>query len=170
MECPLCTDTRGVTHSNPRLLINANPIKWFKTHILFLDFDWCPIEVMFTLPIKWTSTGTLGWIALPPHSSLMKCKDSYLRRGELKETHLPHDRTRNRSFGPQSYTSSFTMGPWTFSSCSIRRSSHSLHEHEVLFWFITKSHAHPWFLQDPLLCQVATSCTIIVGFPIIDAL
>ena len=40
-------------------------------------------------------------------------------------------RTRNCSFGPQSYTSSFTMGPWTFLSFSIRRSSYSLHEHEL---------------------------------------
>ena len=115
----------------PRLLIDANQIKWCKIHILSLDFDWCLIEVTIKLRIICTSIGSLEWIALPPHSSLMKCKDSYLRRGELKETHFPRDRTRNRSFGPQSYTSSFTMGPWICSSCSIRRSSHSLHEHEV---------------------------------------
>ena len=79
-------------------------------------------------------------------------------------------RTQNRSNGPYSYTFSFIMGLWTFLSFSIRRSNHSLHEHEVLFWFITKSHAHPWFLQNLLLCQGTTSCTIILGFPIIDAL
>ena len=94
------------------------------------------------------SVGSLGWIALPPHSSLMKWKDSYLRRGELEEIHLPHDQTRNRSFGPQSYISSFTMGPWTFSSWSTRRSSNSLHEQEVSFWFFKKNHVHPWGLWD----------------------
>ena len=67
------------SHSNPRLLIDANQIKWFKTHILFLDFDWCPIEVMLTLHFKWTSIGSLGWIAWPP------CKASILRRGWVEK-------------------------------------------------------------------------------------
>ena len=74
------------SHSCPRLPIDANQIKWFKTHILFLDFDLCPIEVMFTLHLKWTSIGSLGWIALSP------CKDFILRRGWVeKNTHSPHD-------------------------------------------------------------------------------
>ena len=77
------------SHSNPRLPIDANQIKWFKTHILFLDFDWCPIEVMFTLPIKWNSIGSLGWIALPPRSSLMKCEASNLRRGWVERNSFP---------------------------------------------------------------------------------
>jgi len=62
-------------HSNPQFLIDANQIKWFKIHILFLDFDWCPIEVMITLHFKWTSIASLGWIALSP------CKAFILMRG-----------------------------------------------------------------------------------------
>ena len=69
------------SHSYPRLTIDANQIKWIKVHFLILDFDWCPIEVMYTIPIKWTSIGSLGWFALPPRTSLMKCEASYLRRG-----------------------------------------------------------------------------------------
>ena len=65
----------------PRLLIDDNRIKWFKIHILFLDFDWCPIEVTITLHIICTSIGSLGWIVLSPHSSLMKRKSFHLRRG-----------------------------------------------------------------------------------------
>ena len=141
--------------------IKSSDSKLTSCSLILIDAQ---IEVMFTLPIKWTSTRSLGWIALPPHSSLMKCKDSYLRRGELKETHFPRDRTRNRSFGPQSYTSSFTMGPWICSSCSIWRSSHSLHEHEVLFRFITKVmlilEVSEIFHR---LCQVAASFTITLG-------
>jgi len=72
------------SHSIPRLPIDANQIKWFETHILFLDFDWCPIEVMFTLHFKWTSIGNLGWIALPSHSSLIKCEAFYLRKGRVE--------------------------------------------------------------------------------------
>ena len=56
--------------------------------------------------------------------------------------------SRNCSFGPQSYTSSFTTGPWTFLSSSIRRSSHSLHEHEVPFCLITKAMLILWYLRD----------------------
>ena len=67
------------SHSNPRLPIDANQIKWFKTHILFLDFNWCPIEVMLTLHFKWTSVGSFGWIAWPP------CKASILRRGWVEK-------------------------------------------------------------------------------------
>ena len=63
-------------HSYPRLSIDDNQIKRIKVHFLILDFDWCPIEVMITLPIKWTSIGSLVWIALPPLSSLMKCEAS----------------------------------------------------------------------------------------------
>jgi hypothetical protein len=33
--------------------------------------------------------------------------------------------TQNRSYGPHSYTSSFTMGPWTYLSFFLRWSSHS---------------------------------------------
>ena len=69
------------SHSYPRLSIDANRIKWFKIHILFLDFDWCPIEVTITFHIICTSIGCLGWIALSPHSSLMKHKAFHLRRG-----------------------------------------------------------------------------------------
>ena len=65
--------------SYPRLPIDANQIKWFKIHILFLDFDWCPIEVMLTLHFKWTSIGSLGWIAWRP------CKASILRRGWVEK-------------------------------------------------------------------------------------
>ena len=122
------------SHSNPRLPIDANQIKWFKTHILFLDFDWCPIEVMLTLHFKWTSIGSLGWIAWPP------CKASILTMGWVEKILTPlMIRTQNCSNGPQSYTSSFILGLWTFLSCSIWRSNHSLHEHEVLFRFITKA-------------------------------
>ena len=76
-------------NSHPRLPINANQIKWFKTHILFLDFDWCPIEVMLTLHFKWTSIGSLEWIALPSHSSLMKCEAFYLRKGWVERCSFP---------------------------------------------------------------------------------
>ena len=80
-------------------------------------------------------------------------------------------RTQNRSNGPQSYTSSFIMGLWTFLSCSIWRSNHSLHEHEVLFWFITKAMLILEVSEIVhRLCQVAASLTIISGFLIIDAL
>ena len=65
----------------PRLLIDANQIKWCKIHILSLDFDWCPIEVTITLRIICTSVGSLGCIALWSHSSLMKHKAFHLRRG-----------------------------------------------------------------------------------------
>ena len=76
-------------NSHPRLPINANQIKWFKTHILFLDFDWCPIKVMLTLNFKWTSIGSLRWIALPTHSSLMKCEAFYLRKGWVERCSFP---------------------------------------------------------------------------------
>ena len=75
--------------SYPRLLIDANQIKWFKIHFLLLDFDWCPIEVTIALHFNWTSIGSLGWI-LSPHSSLMKCKAFHLRKGWV-ETHFPRD-------------------------------------------------------------------------------
>ena len=107
------------SHSYPRLLFDANQIKWFKIHILLLDFDWCPIEVTITLHIICTSIGNLGWIALSPHSSLMKRKAFHLRRGwvernsfpsgpELRIVHTTHRVTHSLSF----------MGPWTFSLCS----------------------------------------------------
>ena len=77
--------------------------------------------------------------------------------------------TRNCSFGPQSYTSYFIMGLWTFLSCSIWRSNHSLHVHEVLFWFITKAMLILEVSEIVhRLCQVATSYMIILGFPTID--
>ena len=38
---------------------------------------------------SWTSIGSLGWIALPPRSSLMKCKASYLRRGWVERNSFP---------------------------------------------------------------------------------
>ena len=44
---------------------------------------------MFTLPIKWTSIGSLGWFALPPRTSLMKCEASYLRRGWVERNSFP---------------------------------------------------------------------------------
>ena len=65
----------------PRLLIDANQIKWFKIHVLLLDFGWCPIEVTITLHNICTSIGSLGWIALSLHSSLMKHKAFHLRKG-----------------------------------------------------------------------------------------
>ena len=68
-------------HSCSRLSIDANLIKWFETHILSLDFDWCLIEVTIKLRIICTSIGSLEWIALPPHSSLMKCEAFHLTRG-----------------------------------------------------------------------------------------
>jgi hypothetical protein len=77
------------SHSYPQFLIGANQIKWFKTHILFLDFDWCPIEVMLTLHFKWTSFGSLRWIASPSHSSLMKCEAFYLRKGRAERCSCP---------------------------------------------------------------------------------
>ena len=158
--------------SYPRLPIEANQIKWFKTHILFLDFDWWHIEVMLNHHFKWTSIENLGWIALPPYSSLMKCEAFYLRRGwveinsfpswpKLRIVHLAHRVTDPLSL----------LGHEQFLSYSIRRSNHSPHEHEVPFWFITKSmlilDISEIFL---LLCQVATSHMIILGFPNIDAL
>jgi hypothetical protein len=77
------------SHSYPQLSIDANQIKWIKVHFLILDFHWCPIEVMFTLPIKWTSIGSLGWFALTPRTSLMKCEASYLRRGWVERNSFP---------------------------------------------------------------------------------
>ena len=74
----------------PWLWIDANQIKWFKIHFFLLDFDWCPIEVTIALHFNWTSIGSLGWIALSPHSSLMKCKAFHLRKGWV-ETHFPRD-------------------------------------------------------------------------------
>ena len=153
------------SHSNPWLPIDANQIKWFKIHILFLDFDWCPIEVMFTLHFKWTSIGSLGWIAWPP------CKASILRRGWVeKNTHSPHDSNSESFQWPTELHILFHFGamnileflyleikpltPWAWSSVLIHH----------------KSHAHPWFLRDLLMCQVATSHTIILGFHIIDTL
>ena len=62
---------------------DANQIKWFKIHFLFLDFDWCPIEVMFTLHFKWTSIERLGWIALSP------CKAFILMRGWAEKYSFP---------------------------------------------------------------------------------
>ena len=50
------------SHSYPWLPIDANQIKWFKTHFLLLVFDWCPIEVTIAFHFKWTSIGSLGWI------------------------------------------------------------------------------------------------------------
>ena len=100
----------------PRLLIDANQIKWCKIHILSLDFDWCPIEVTITLHIICTSIGSLGWIAFPSHSSLMKCEAFYLRKGwvercsfpswpKLRIVHMAHRVTHSLSF----------FGPWTSS-------------------------------------------------------
>ena len=105
--------------SYPRVLIDANQIKWFKIHILLLDFDWCPIEVTITLHIICTSIGSLGWIALSPHSSLLKHKAFHLRRGWIQKKLIPlGDPNSEHSCGPQTYTSSFIMWPWTFSLCS----------------------------------------------------
>ena len=69
------------SHCYPRLSVDANQIKWFKIHFLLLDFDWCLIEVTIKLRIICTSIGSLEWIALPPHSSLMKCEAFHLTRG-----------------------------------------------------------------------------------------
>ena len=44
---------------------------------------------MFTLPIKWTSIGNLGWIALPPCSSFMKCEAFHLRRRWVERNSFP---------------------------------------------------------------------------------
>jgi hypothetical protein len=106
-----CADQIEWTNSPsyPQLLIDANRIKWLKIHILFLDFDWCPIEVTITLHFNWTSIGSLGWIVLWSHSSLMKRKAFHLRRGRKKLIPL-RTRTQNRSYGPQSYTFSFIYG------------------------------------------------------------
>ena len=61
-------------------------------------------------------------------------------------------RTRNCSFGPLSYTSSFTMGPWTF-LVSLSRDQAN---HSMSMKFHHKNHAHPWHIRG-LLCQVATA-------------
>ena len=105
-----------------QVIQNSHLVPWF----------WL-IQVMFTLHFKWTSIGSLGWIALPP------CKAFILWRGcvekysfsswfELRIVPVAH---RIHIL--------FHYGLWTFLSCSIRRSSPSLHEHEVPFWFITKA-------------------------------
>ena len=44
---------------------------------------------MLTLHFKWTSIGSLEWIALPSHSSLMKCKAFYLRKGWVERCSFP---------------------------------------------------------------------------------
>jgi len=67
-------------------------IKWYKSHTLFLDFDWCPIEVTITsifIHTIWTSIGSFGWIAFQPHSSLTKCEAFRLRRGWVETNSFP---------------------------------------------------------------------------------
>ena len=82
--------------SYPRLLVDANQIKWFETHF-FLDFDWCPIEVTITLYIIYTSIWRLGWIALP-HSSLMQHEAFHLRRGWAERILSPPRDLNSESF------------------------------------------------------------------------
>jgi len=41
------------------------------------------------LHFKLTSIGSLGWIALPSHSSLMKCEAFYLRKGWVERCSFP---------------------------------------------------------------------------------
>ena len=149
-------------NSHPQLPINVNQIKWFKTHILFLDFNWCPIEVMSTLPINRTSIGSLGWFALPPQPSLMKCEASYLRRGwvernsfpswpKLKIVYLAHRVTHPLSlWGPEHCRVSLS-GDQATHSMSMK------FLHKVILILDISEIFCP-------LHQVATSLTIIVGF------
>ena len=111
---------------------------------------------MLTLHFKWTSIGSLGWIALPP------CKAFILRRGwvgkysisswsELRIVPVAHRITHPLSLWAMNipellYSEIKPLTPWAWSSILIHH----------------KSHAHPWFLHDLLLCQVATSHTIIL--------
>ena len=124
------------SHSNPWFPIDANQIKWFKTHILFLDFDWCPIEVMRTLHFKWTSIGSLGWIALPSHSSLMKHEAFYLRKGwvewcpfpslpKLGIVHLAHRVTHPLSLWGHEYARVALSGDQATHSMSMKFHSDS---------------------------------------------
>ena len=108
---------------------------------------------------SWTSIGSLGWIALPPRSSLMKCEAFHLRRGwvernsfpswpELGIVHLAHRVTHPLSLWGHEHS-------WV--SLSGDQATHSMS-----MKFHHKDHAHPWHLRG-LLCQVAASLTIIWG-------
>ena len=122
-------------------------------------FDWCPIEVMLTLHFKWTSIGSLGWIALPSHSSLMKCKASYLRRGWVKRNSFPS--LPELRIIPMAHRVTHPLSLWGYehSWVDLPRDKASL---SMSMKFHHKDHAHPWHLHS-LLCQVAVSLTIISG-------
>ena len=95
---------------------------------------------------SWTSIGSLGWIAFPPRSSLMKCKASYLRRGWVEINSFPSWPNSESFIWPTElhilfhyaamnileflYPEIKPLTPWAWSSVLI------LH----------KSHAHPWYL------------------------
>jgi hypothetical protein len=160
------------SHSCPRLPIYAYRIKWFKTHILFLDFDWCLIEVTFTLHIIWTSIGSLGWIAEPPHSSWMKCEAFHQRRGWVERNSFPSWPELRIVLMAHRVTHHLSLwGHERSWSCSIRRPNHPLHEHKVPFWFVaTVMLILVFSMIYCSFCQVVASHTIILRSPIIDAL
>ena len=108
---------------------------------------------------SWTSIGNLGWIALPPRSSLMKCEASYLRQGwverssflpwpELRILHSAHRVTHPLSLWGYEHSWVSLSGDHATLSMSVK--------------FLHEDHAHPWHLRG-LLCQVAVSLTIIWG-------
>ena len=115
-----------------------------------------------SLHFKWTSTGSLGWIALPPRSSLMKWEASYLRRGWVERNSFLSWSNSESFIWPTELHILFHYGamnileflypeikpltPWAW-SCIL------LHH---------KSRAHPWHLRG-LLYQVAASLMIIWG-------
>jgi hypothetical protein len=145
------------SHSYPRLPIDANLIKWFKTNILFLDFDLCPIEVTITLHIIWTFIGSLGWIALLPHSSLMKREAFHPRRGWVERNLFPSWLELGIILMAHRVTHPLSLwGHERSWSCSIWRPNHPLHEDEVPFLFITRVKLILdciWFSLSQYLCR-----------------
>jgi len=97
---------------------------------------------------SWTSIGSLGWIALPPRSSLMKCKASYLRRGWVERNSFPSWPSSESFIWPIElhilfhyaamnilkflYPEIKALTPWAWSSILLHH----------------KSHARPWYLRD----------------------
>ena len=155
------------SHSCPRLPIDANqnqvvqnshltpwfwlmPDRSYNHSSYHLYFCWK--LRMYCFVITFIFDETQGF---PPKEGMSRNKLIYLGI-----------RIWDRSYGPQSYTSSFIMGPWTFLSYSTWRFSHSFHEHENSSRSITKV----MFILDISeiyrpLCQGTVSRMIILGKP-----
>jgi len=151
-------------HSNPRFPIGANQIKWFKIHILFLDFDWCPIEIMFTLHFKWTSIGSLGWFALSPRKAFI------LMRGWAEKYSFPS--WSELRIVPMAHRVTHSLSLWGYEHSRVALSKDQA-SHSMSMKFCSDSSQKPCSSLISLRSSDVPSRyshTITLGFPLIDAL